>query len=66
MELRKHLEFRHVRTGEWLYDDLTFKDWIDKNSNTALWYHAGPGSGKLPLSRPGRQEADPVGQAKLS
>jgi hypothetical protein len=50
VDLRKHMEFHHANTGEWLYENPTFKKWLDEDSNTTLWYHASPGSGKTVLA----------------
>jgi len=50
IDLQKHLEFHHAHTGEWLYEDPIFVDWLDSDSNARLWYHAGPGSGKTVLA----------------
>jgi hypothetical protein len=44
------MELHHPGTCTWIQEDPTFKDWYVTKLNTALWYHAGPGSGKTVLS----------------
>jgi hypothetical protein len=51
VDLRRNLGLRQAHTGEWLYENPKFKDWIDADSEaTTLWYHSGPGSGKTIIS----------------
>jgi hypothetical protein len=49
MDIQRYLELHQPGTCTWLYEDSAFKLWRDATTNTAMWYVAGPGSGKTVL-----------------
>ena len=40
---------RHGDTGEWIFNDPAYQEWLNSCENKNLWLHANPGTGKSVL-----------------
>lgn len=48
--VRENLELRHPNTGEWLFRNEIFANWISSNDSSSLFLSAPPGGGKTVLA----------------